>query len=176
MIHFPASIYPIGIFGGLEDEGTGLVHIQEESGRRTVYDPFIGAFLTPSWQNMADQLHQPELFLLYRIQANDPVNLLSRRSANDFRSQQKTTLSLLSQPFPLFSEEKMPKLVGLPSSSLSFLGSEESPSLSLVTSRQLGFARALAFPRAALTPTDSALLSTKAHPTFILSYKEPPKP
>ena len=170
---FPSLHIPIGIFGGLEDEGTGLVHIQEETGMRTVYDPFVGAYLTPSWQNMVEHLHQPELFLLYRIQANDPVNLLSRRSANDFRRQQKTTLGLLSQPFPVFSEEKMPKLLGLPSS-LSFLSPEQSPSLSLVTSRQLGLARALAFPRAALTPTNSALLSTKAHPTFIISYKEPP--
>merc|ERR1719400_2448784 len=101
---FPSLHIPIGIFGGLEDEGTGLVHIQEESGRRTVYDPFVGAYLTPSWQKM--ELYRPELFLLYRIQANVPVNLLSRRSADDFRRQQKTTLSLLSQPFPLFSEEK----------------------------------------------------------------------
>ena len=170
---FPSLHIPIGIFGGLEDEGTGLVHIQEESGRRTVYDPFVGAFLTPSWQKMEDQLYRPELFLLYRIQANDPVNLLSRRSADDFRRQQKTTLSLLSHPFPLFSEEKTLTMVGLPSSQ-SFLDHEMIPGLSFATSRQLGLARALEFPRAALTPTNSALLSTKTHPTFILSYKEPP--
>ena len=171
---FPNLHIPIGIFGGLEDEGTGLVHIQEENGRRTVYDPFVGAFLTPSWQNMVENLHQPELFLLYRTMANDPVNLLSRRSTNDFRRQQKTTLDLLTQPFPLLSEKKLPKLLGLPSSSLSFIAPENSPSLSLVTSRQLGFTRALAYPRTTLTPTHSALLSTNPHPNFVLSSKEPP--
>ena len=56
-----------------QDDQTGLVHLQD-SDRKTVYDPFLGSFLTPDWSNLHKYIHQPERFLLYRINGNDPLN------------------------------------------------------------------------------------------------------
>ena len=74
-----------------------MVHLQNED-RRSVYDPFLGdtysenifllsvlifspfpgSFLTPDWVNLHKYIHRPELFLLYRINGNDPLNSPAR--------------------------------------------------------------------------------------------------
>ena len=56
-----------------QDDQTGLIHLQD-SHRKSVYDPFLGSFLTPDWSNLHKYIHQPERFLLYRINGNDPLN------------------------------------------------------------------------------------------------------
>ena len=33
-----------------------------------------GSFLAPDWYNLHKYIHQPEKFLLYRINGNDPLN------------------------------------------------------------------------------------------------------
>ena len=45
-----------------------------------MYDPFLGSLLAPDWRGAQQQLLQPELLLLYRVNGNDPVNLPARRS------------------------------------------------------------------------------------------------
>ena len=56
-----------------QDDETGLIHLQDGE-RKSVYDPFLGSFLTPDWSNLHKYIHQPERFLLYRINGNDPLN------------------------------------------------------------------------------------------------------
>ena len=76
-----------------QDDDTGLIHIQD-SERKAVYDPFVGkgtiliylvlsfdfcspftgSFLAPNVLNLQKYIHQPEMFLSYRINGNDPLN------------------------------------------------------------------------------------------------------
>ena len=39
-----------------------------------ILGPFPGSFLAPDWFNLHKYIHQPEQFLLYRINGNDPLN------------------------------------------------------------------------------------------------------
>ena len=43
-----------------------------------IFSPFPGSFLTPDWVNLHKYIHRPELFLLYRINGNDPLNSPAR--------------------------------------------------------------------------------------------------
>ena len=38
-----------------------------------------GSFLVPDWNNLHKYIHQPEKFLLYRINGNDPLNSPKRQ-------------------------------------------------------------------------------------------------
>ena len=151
---FPGLHVPIGIFGGLEDVDTGMLHIQEQD-RRTVYDPFIGAYIVPDWESVGRNLHRPELLLLYRLRNNDPANLPYRRDMGDFARDQETTLDLLTRSFPLFSPHKVTEMVGFPltPSLPASASSEQSSSLSLVTSSLVGFSQALSHPQSSLGHT-----------------------
>ena len=163
---YPSLHIPIGIFGGLEDEATGLIHIQEP-GKRTVYDPFVGSYLTPDWETMTQHLHQPELFLLYRIQGNDPANLRRRMLDSNFARSQEATMDILSQPFPLFNQQKLANMVTRQ------LFPENGHSLSMVTSMFLEFTKALEHSNRLFEHTASALLSTSLQPSFLLAHRTP---
>ncbi|KAF2364558.1 YD repeat [Trinorchestia longiramus] len=67
----PYLYIPIDYCGGLQDSQTELVHLP--GGR--VYDPLIGLWLNPQWENIADSLLQPQRLSLYRPNANDPLNV-----------------------------------------------------------------------------------------------------
>ena len=58
-----------------------MLHIQQEE-RRAVYDPFMGSFLTPDWLHSRKNIHQPEMFLLYRINGNDPLIFLANLTSS----------------------------------------------------------------------------------------------
>lgn len=44
---------------------------------KRVYDPLIGQFLTPDWETILDKLDAPEKIHLYRLNGNDPINLMT---------------------------------------------------------------------------------------------------
>lgn len=41
---------------------------------KQVYDPVIGQYLTPDWENVLKHSDSPERLHLYRLNGNDPVN------------------------------------------------------------------------------------------------------
>ena len=192
---YPGLKVPVGIFGGIQDDETGLLHIQQEE-RRAVYDPFMGSFLAPDWLHSRKNIHQPEMFLLYRINGNDPSNLPHRRRRtgktnilsqgdnpllfSDFKVQHAKTLQLLSRPFPLFSLQKLSNFAGFPldskaiSADLSYPSSDETTSMSLVSSSMLGFMRHLSFFQRIFSLPHSSLVESKIYPEFVFSSQEPP--
>lgn len=51
---------------------TSLVHMKN----KRVYDPLIGQFLSPDWNSILDKLETPGKIHIYRINGNDPINLM----------------------------------------------------------------------------------------------------
>ena len=64
---------PLGPGGGIVDPDTGVLHLQGERGS-TAFDPFLGIYLVPAWEEMLENIYKPELLLVYRRNGNDPVN------------------------------------------------------------------------------------------------------
>lgn len=40
-----------------------------------VYDPLIGQWMTPSWENVLERVATPTHLHLYRFNGNDPINV-----------------------------------------------------------------------------------------------------
>lgn len=40
-----------------------------------VYDPLIGQWMTPSWENVLERVATPTQLHLYRFNGNDPINV-----------------------------------------------------------------------------------------------------
>lgn len=40
-----------------------------------VYDPLIGQWMSPLWENVIERVSTPTLLHLYRFNGNDPINL-----------------------------------------------------------------------------------------------------
>ena len=64
----PSMDLPVDFAGGLIDQYTHLIHI----GNR-VYDPLLGQWMTPSWEQVKD-IRTPFDVFAYRFQNNDPIN------------------------------------------------------------------------------------------------------
>ena len=45
-----------------------------------VYDPLVGLFMTPNWENTIDRVEMPTKLHQYRFNGNDPVNAMVNRS------------------------------------------------------------------------------------------------
>lgn len=50
---------------------TSLVHMPNGK----VYDPLIGQWMTPDWENVAERVPTPTKLHLYRFNGNDPINI-----------------------------------------------------------------------------------------------------
>ncbi|XP_034250662.1 teneurin-m isoform X4 [Thrips palmi] len=70
----PDFYLPVDFHGGLLDPHTQLVYIK---GR--LYDPSIGQWMTPAWEELASQLTSPTDVFIYRFHNNDPINPPQRR-------------------------------------------------------------------------------------------------
>ena len=68
---------PLGPQGGIVDQDVGVIHLQSQGGS-TAYDPFLGVYLTPNWEELMENVFKPELFLTYRRNGNDPINNILR--------------------------------------------------------------------------------------------------
>ncbi|XP_046803493.1 teneurin-a isoform X2 [Lucilia cuprina] len=67
----PYLYLPIDFCGGILDQVTTLVHMAD--GR--VYDPLIGQWMTPNWENVKERITTPTKMHLYRFNGNDPINV-----------------------------------------------------------------------------------------------------
>lgn len=67
----PYLYLPIDFCGGLLDQVTTLVHMPNGK----VYDPLIGQWMSPNWENVVDRVATPTKLHLYRFNGNDPVNI-----------------------------------------------------------------------------------------------------
>ncbi|KAJ1529492.1 hypothetical protein ONE63_006265 [Megalurothrips usitatus] len=70
----PDFYLPVDFHGGLLDPHTQLVYIK---GR--LYDPSIGQWMTPAWEELASQLTSPTDVFIYRFHNNDPINPPQKR-------------------------------------------------------------------------------------------------
>ncbi|CAH1394248.1 unnamed protein product [Nezara viridula] len=71
----PDFLLVVDYQGGIPDPHTGLLYL-----RKRWYDPFVGQWITPDWERLANQLTAPTDIFIYRFQNNDPINPLSRQS------------------------------------------------------------------------------------------------
>lgn len=60
---------PVDFHGGLMDPNTHLVYIDNR-----LYDPSVGQWMTPHWEQLATQMTLPTDVFIYRFHNNDPVN------------------------------------------------------------------------------------------------------
>ncbi|XP_050300219.1 teneurin-a isoform X3 [Anthonomus grandis grandis] len=67
----PYLYLPIDFCGGILDQVTSLVHMTNGK----VYDPLIGQWMSPLWENVLERVATPTQMHLYRLNGNDPINL-----------------------------------------------------------------------------------------------------
>ncbi|XP_031628947.1 teneurin-a isoform X5 [Contarinia nasturtii] len=67
----PYLYLPIDFCGGILDQVTTLVHMPNGK----VYDPLIGQWMSPNWENVAERIGTPTKLHLYRFNGNDPINV-----------------------------------------------------------------------------------------------------
>ncbi|XP_055389787.1 teneurin-a isoform X2 [Condylostylus longicornis] len=72
----PYFYLPIDFCGGILDQVTTLVHFAD--GR--VYDPLIGQWMSPNWEDVAERVITPTKMHLYRFNGNDPINIDHNRN------------------------------------------------------------------------------------------------
>ncbi|KAK0093016.1 hypothetical protein PV326_000107, partial [Microctonus aethiopoides] len=65
----PDFYLPIDFHGGLFDPNTKLVYLNKR-----LYDPTVGQWMTPAWEQMANELTTPTDIFIYRFCNNDPIN------------------------------------------------------------------------------------------------------
>ncbi|KAG8234383.1 hypothetical protein J437_LFUL015147, partial [Ladona fulva] len=109
----PYLYLPIDFCGGLLDQVTSLVHMP--GGK--VYDPLIGQWMTPQWEDVLDRLAKAPTHLhLYRFNGNDPINVKKRsRLPTDHLS----WLELLGYDLKSLAPQLFPEnLPGIPTAAL----------------------------------------------------------
>ncbi|XP_044012987.1 teneurin-a isoform X1 [Aphidius gifuensis] len=67
----PYLYLPVDFCGGLLDQVTSLVHMPNGK----VYDPLIGQWMSPLWENVLDRIASPTHLHLYRFNGNDPIDV-----------------------------------------------------------------------------------------------------
>ncbi|XP_011867432.1 PREDICTED: teneurin-m isoform X3 [Vollenhovia emeryi] len=65
----PDFYLPIDFHGGLFDPNTKLIYLNKR-----LYDPSVGQWMTPAWEQMANELTTPTDIFIYRFRNNDPIN------------------------------------------------------------------------------------------------------
>ncbi|XP_057340739.1 teneurin-a isoform X2 [Microplitis mediator] len=74
----PYLYLPVDYCGGLLDKVTSLVHMPNGK----VYDPLIGQYMSPLWENVLDRIATPTHLHLYRFNGNDPIDVRHARERN----------------------------------------------------------------------------------------------
>lgn len=69
----PDFYLPVDFHGGLLDPNTRLVYLNKR-----LYDPAVGQWMIPAWEQLATKLTTPTDVFIYRFQNNDPINLKNR--------------------------------------------------------------------------------------------------
>ncbi|XP_063702096.1 teneurin-m isoform X2 [Culicoides brevitarsis] len=65
----PDFFVPVDFHGGLLDPNTKLIYVEKR-----LYDPTVGQWMTPSWEQLATEMSLPTDVFIYRFHNNDPVN------------------------------------------------------------------------------------------------------
>ncbi|XP_017767897.1 PREDICTED: teneurin-m isoform X2 [Nicrophorus vespilloides] len=65
----PDFYLPVDFHGGILDPNTKLVYLSKR-----LYDPVVGQWMTPAWEQLATKLTTPTDVFIYRFQNNDPIN------------------------------------------------------------------------------------------------------
>ncbi|XP_074039433.1 teneurin transmembrane protein Ten-m isoform X2 [Leptinotarsa decemlineata] len=65
----PDFYLPVDFHGGILDPNTKLVYLNKR-----LYDPIVGQWMTPAWENLATKLTTPTDVFIYRFHNNDPIN------------------------------------------------------------------------------------------------------
>ncbi|XP_044730762.1 teneurin-m isoform X2 [Chrysoperla carnea] len=65
----PDFYLPVDFHGGLYEPNTRLVYLNKR-----LYDPIVGQWMTPTWEELATKLTTPTDIFIYRFQNNDPIN------------------------------------------------------------------------------------------------------
>ena len=115
---------PIDFRGGIRDPTTGLVHFIGDR----VYDPLVGQYLTPNWDQIESLVRTPERLHLYRFKNNDPINSDNREPLMTSLSDWLPSLGInIDDIFPKDStqlvRQTVPVISGLECQSLSLLSS-----------------------------------------------------
>ncbi|XP_037803536.1 teneurin-a-like [Penaeus monodon] len=74
----PYLYLPVDYCGGLLETRTELVHMP----RGRIYDPLIGQWLSPAWEDVPGSVLSPARLTLYRFNGNDPINVHLRHWKN----------------------------------------------------------------------------------------------
>ncbi|XP_058794630.1 teneurin-a isoform X3 [Phymastichus coffea] len=74
----PYLYLPVDFCGGLLDQITSLVHMPNGK----VYDPLIGQWMSPLWEDVLDRLKRPTHLHLYRFNGNDPIDVRHSTKSN----------------------------------------------------------------------------------------------
>lgn len=61
-----------------------------------VYDPLLGQYLTPDWENVLEKVKMPQKLSLYRLNGNDPINV-----DQSIPGLGKASITLSNQPLDL---------------------------------------------------------------------------
>lgn len=67
----------VGFQGSVPDTHTGLLYLNKRW-----YDPFIGQWMTPNWEKLANKMTAPTDIFIYRFHNNDPINTLKSQGIN----------------------------------------------------------------------------------------------
>lgn len=65
----PDFYLPVDFHGGIYDPNTKLVYLNKR-----LYDPVVGQWMTPAWEQLATKLTTPTDVFIYRFHNNDPIN------------------------------------------------------------------------------------------------------
>ncbi|XP_018579833.1 teneurin-m isoform X3 [Anoplophora glabripennis] len=65
----PDFYLPVDFHGGILDPNTKLIYINKR-----LYDPAVGQWMTPNWEQLATKLTTPTDVFIYRFHNNDPIN------------------------------------------------------------------------------------------------------
>ncbi|XP_046486280.1 teneurin-a isoform X2 [Neodiprion pinetum] len=122
----PYLYLPVDFCGGLLDQVTALVHMPNGK----VYDPLIGKWMSPLWENVLDRVATPTHLNLYRFNGNDPINVRHTSQQNQ-PTEHLTWLSHLGYDLKSLAPQLFPdELIGGP------VGSTFGPSSSIFGSKE----------------------------------------
>lgn len=65
----PDFYLPVDFHGGIMDPNTRLLYLNKR-----LYDPVVGQWMTPAWEQLATKLTTPTDVFIYRFHNNDPIN------------------------------------------------------------------------------------------------------
>ncbi|XP_074109179.1 teneurin transmembrane protein Ten-m isoform X3 [Cotesia typhae] len=107
----PDFYLPIDFHSGLLDPVTKLVYLNKR-----LYDPTVGQWMTPAWEQMVNQLTTPTDVFIYRYRNNDPINF---KLSVDYMTDLASWLKLYGYDIPsMLGSEYTKQMVNQPSATI----------------------------------------------------------